>query len=139
MNLSAVLPQVIALANAVREYWERELPKRHPDYPLAKPGEKPLAAPPEEKKLADLLAQLPPDLIYRIGLIMYLGRGDIDSSDLPGYCEALKENFDNPSALASQMTYNAALGEYLQSGVDELKRSGFDLDDLPLAAANAQK
>src|SRR5438874_12481516 len=96
MKLSEAVQRVIALGNAIHEYWETELPKRHPNYPVMNPGEKPLLPPPEEKKLAKLFSSLGDELIYQIGLLMYLGRGDFDVGELADYYKVLKEQF--PSA-----------------------------------------
>jgi hypothetical protein len=139
MKLSEAAAEVVKLANTVREYWERELPKRHPDYPVMKPGEKPLPPPPEEKRLADVLEKLPDDLVFQLGLITYLGRGDFDVSDLAANYESLKENFESPNALASQLTDKAPLGEYLENGLSELKRHGIDVDKLPLQTVSVAK
>jgi hypothetical protein len=38
MKLSETARDVIALADAIRDYWAAELPKRHPNYPLVNPG-----------------------------------------------------------------------------------------------------
>ena len=67
MKLSEAAERVIGLAKVIREYWETELPKRHPGYPVMNPGEQPLPPPPEEKKLAKLFASLPEDMVYQIG------------------------------------------------------------------------
>src|SRR2546425_3253607 len=92
MKLSEAVEKVIGLAKVIRDYWETELPKQHPDYPVMNPGEQPLPPPPEEKKLAKLFASLPDDMIYQIGLLMYLGRGDFDVRELADSYKALKEN-----------------------------------------------
>src|SRR5713226_10279078 len=82
MKLSEAVEKVIGLAKDIREYWETELPKRHPDYPVMNPGEEELPPPPEEKKLAKLFASLPKDMVYQIGLLINLGRGDFDVREL---------------------------------------------------------
>jgi len=55
MKLSETANEVIAFAEAVRNYWDTELPKRHPDYPFVHPGEDSGPPPPEEKKLQEAL------------------------------------------------------------------------------------
>jgi hypothetical protein len=59
MKLSDTARKVIALAEAIHDYWEAELPKRYPDYPYVHEGEEDGPPPPEEKKLKRLLARLP--------------------------------------------------------------------------------
>jgi Protein of unknown function (DUF3775) len=139
MKLSQAVEKVIALARAIREYWETELPKRHPDYPVVRPGEKPLPPPAQEKQLTKLLATLPKEFVYQIGLLMYLGRGDFDASELEEQYDTLKENFDNTAALASQLTQKAPLADYLQDGLAELKKHGLDVDSLPLKTTKARR
>src|SRR5258708_872080 len=122
MKLSEAAERVIGLAKVIREYWETELPKRHPGYPVMNPGEQPLPPPPEEKKLAKLFASLPEDMVYQIGLLMYLGRGDFDVHELADYYKTLKENFDSATALASRLIDKAPLADYLQDGLAELQK-----------------
>src|SRR5438094_974080 len=62
MKLSEVAEQVIRLGRAANDYWETELPKRHPDYPLVRPGEDSGPPPPEEAELRTLLNKLPEDM-----------------------------------------------------------------------------
>jgi hypothetical protein len=139
MKLSEAVMKVIGLAKVIREYWETELPKRHPDYPVMNPGEQPLPPPPEEKKLAKLFASLPEDMVYQIGLLMYLGRGDFEVREIADYYNALKENFDSATALASQLTDKAPLADYLQDGLAELTKQAINVDSLPLKPAKARK
>ena len=139
MKLSEAVEKVIGLAKDIREYWEAELPKRHPDYPVMNPGEEELPPPPEEKKLAKLFAGLPEDMVYQIGLLMYLGRGDFDVHELADYYKTLKENFDSAAALASQLTGKATLADYLQDGLAELEKHNIDVDGLPLKPTKARK
>jgi hypothetical protein len=139
MKLSEAVSKVIALARVIRTYWETELPRRHPDYPIVNPGEQPLAPPPEEKKLAKLFAGLPEDMVYQIGLLMYLGRGDFDIRELADHYKTVKENFDSPTALASQLIDKAPLADYLQDGLSELEKHNIDMDNLPLKPTKARK
>ena len=39
MKLSELVRQVIRLGDASRAYWDRELPKHHPHYPVIRAGE----------------------------------------------------------------------------------------------------
>lgn len=139
MKLSEAVKKVIRLAKVIREYWETELPKRHPDYPVMSPGEQPLPPPPEEEELAKLFANLPEDLVYQIGLLMYLGRGDLDVRELADYYKSLKESFASATALAAQLTGKATLADYLSDGLAELKKHGLDVDRLPLKPARLRR
>ena len=130
MKLSETAKAVITLADAIQSHWDTELPKRHPDYPLVHSGEDSGPPPPEQEKLKDLLANLPDDDVYKLALIMYLGRGQFGTDDLEGSFEALKKTLGNPDSAASQMTEKAPLADYLTDGLAELKKSGIDVDHL---------
>lgn len=138
MKLSEAANEVIALAETIRNYWDTELPKRHPDYPFIHPGEDSGSPPPEEQKLKDLLARLPEDTVYKLALIMYLGRGDFGAADLAGRYEGLKKTFGKPDWIASQMMGKASLADYLLDGLDELKKSGIDVDHLSFSSVNSR-
>jgi Protein of unknown function (DUF3775) len=139
MKLSEALAKVIGLAKVIREYWETELPKRHPDYPFTNPGEQPVPPPPEVKKLAKLFASLPDEMVYQIGLLMDLGRGYFNVYELADSYKTLKEDFDSATDLASLLIDKATLAAYLQDGVAELEKHHIDVDKLPLKPARVRK
>jgi hypothetical protein len=107
--------------------------------PMMTPGEQPLPPPPEEKKLAKLLSSLPEDLLYQIGLLMYLGRGDFSVQELADYYKTLKENFDSATALALQLRDKAPLTDYLRDGLAELEKHHIDVDQLSLKPAKTRR
>jgi hypothetical protein len=137
MQLSKAAHKVIALATAIREYWETELPKRHPDYPLVRAGEDSGPPPPQEKELKDFLAGLPGDQVYKLLLIMYLGRGDFGTEDLSGSYKYLKDTFGRPAWAISQMMEKAPLAEYVTDGLAVLQKTGLDPDNLALTSARS--
>ncbi len=134
MKFSETVAEVIALATAIRNYWDTELPKRHPNYPIVSPGEDSGPPPPEEKKLRNLLASLPPDEIYKLALLMYLGRGDFGTDDLAGHYETLKRRLARPEGVVTQLIGKAPLADYLGDGLAELKKNGIDVDHLALTS-----
>ncbi|WP_161967146.1 DUF3775 domain-containing protein [Fimbriiglobus ruber] len=85
--------------------------------------------------LRNFLRSLSSESIYRLLLVMYLGRGDFGADDLPGSYVALKETFGKPEWAASQMMEKAPLAEYLSDGLLELARHRIPVDDLPLEDA----
>ncbi len=137
MKIEAAATRVLALAKAIRAYWATELPKRHPKYPLVDPDADSGPPPSEEKELRQFLKRLSADTVYKLALIMYLGRGDFDTSDLPSEYQAIKENFDSPASLISQMMEKAPLADYLEDGIAILSSQSIDLDKLDLATAGA--
>ncbi len=132
MNLSDAANKVIALASEIRKYYDAELPKWYPDYPLISPAQAGPPQPDETRELRAFLRSLPPATIYRLVLLMYLGRGDFGTDDLAGSYEALKQTFGKPEWAASQMMGKTPLAEYLSDGLLELKRHRIPVNDLPL-------
>lgn len=137
MKLSETAREVIALAEAIHDYWDTELPKRHPNYPFVNPGEDSGPPPPEEMKLKALLARLPEDVVYKLALIMDLGRGAFGTEDLAGHYEALKATLGKPEWAASQMAETVPLADYLTNGLDALNKHGIDVDQLAFTPANS--
>ena len=136
MKLAETAKKVVALAEAIRKYWDRELPKRHPAYPLVNPGEDDGPPPPEEKKLKDFLARLPEDEVYKIALILHLGRRDFGTAELARRYTAMKERFGEPEWAAARMI-KAAYADYLSEGLAKLKKAGIDPDHLPLTSVGS--
>ncbi|HEV7223076.1 MAG TPA: DUF3775 domain-containing protein [Pirellulales bacterium] len=139
MNLSEIAKHAIGLAETIQTYWAVELPKRHREYPIVHKGESSGPSPPEEKELSDFLSNLPGDLVYKLILIMYLGRGDFDARELPEQYEAMKETFKTPEAATSQLLGNAPLAEYLSDGLAELAKNGIDVDNMTLDIARSRR
>ncbi len=137
MKLSDAIERVARLADAIRSYRDTELPKRHPRYPLVQTGEDSGPPAPEEEKLKNLLAELPDDVLYKLTLIMYVGRGDFGTEDLAAGFEHVKEAFPEPEYAASQLSEKASLADYLTEGLAELRRNGIDVDDLTFALARS--
>lgn len=136
MKLSETAAEVIALANAIRDYWDIELPKRHPNYPLVSPGEDSGPPPAEQQKLKKLLASLPEQDVYKLALLMYLGRGDFGTDDLAGQYEALKKKLAKPDWAITQLMGKGPLADYLSDGLAELEKHGIDVDDLAFTSVN---
>lgn len=139
MALSETLRQAIPLAEAVRDYWDEELPKRHPRYPIVGPGEDSGPPPPEERELDALLSGLPDEDIYKALLVTYIGRGEFGTAGLADEYEALKSSFGESERAAPQMILKDALADWLSDGLAELARRGIDIDHLPLASARPVK
>jgi hypothetical protein len=137
MKFSETTKEVISLAEAIRSYWDAELPKHHPDYPWIHSGEDSGPAPPEEKKLMDLLDKLSEADIYKLITIMYLGRGDFGTDNLTESYEQMRSTFESPAIAASQMMGKGPLADYLADGLAELKKNGIDVDQFMSYAINS--
>jgi hypothetical protein len=139
MKLSEAAARVIALSGKVREYYDAELPKWYPDYPVIDPAQEGPPPPKEEQELRNFLRSLPAETIYRLVLVMRLGREDFGVDDLPGRYEALKKTFATPEWAVSLMMGKAPLAADLSDGLLELQRHRIPVDDLPLETPQKAK
>jgi hypothetical protein len=137
MKLSEVVREVIRLGDASRAYWDRELPKHHPHYPVIRTGEDSGPAPPEDAQLESLLKDLPEDQLYALILLTYVGRGDFSADHLLSAYKTIKENFPNKDLVIAQITGKMALAEYLADAIDELQNRHIDLDGLKFTSTAA--
>jgi hypothetical protein len=138
MKLSAILKKVIGLSEAIRDYWETELPKAHPDYPIVRPGDKTVPPPPEEQQLRDFLTSLPEDVLEKLIVIVLNWRG-FGTTDLADDYRTMKERYDGPEELVSVLVDEVALGDDLIDGLAELKKKKIDVDKLSWPPVKAKK
>ena len=136
MKFSESLDAVIALAETIRDYWDVELPKRHPDYPWVHPGEDSGPPPPEEKILTDFLLGLPEEDVYKIALVLCVAQGRFGTGDLAGHYEELKGMFGEPEEAVTLLVADASLADYLTEGLAELKKDRIDVDQLAFLSVN---
>jgi Protein of unknown function (DUF3775) len=137
MKLSETANEVMALANAIQEYWNTELPKRHPNYPLVRPGDEDGPPPPQQKELEHLLASLPEDVLYQLAFLVYLGKGYFVAKDLASHYEEVKQRVGTPEEAVSELADTASLGDSLEFGLEKLKRQSIDVDHLTFALASS--
>ena len=130
MKLSEAVREIIRLGDASRAYWDRELPKHHPDYPKIRAGEDSGPPPPEDAEIQALLKSLPEDQLYALILLIYVGRGDFSADQLlPGY-QTMKETFPSKELAIAQMMGKRTLAEYLTDAMEEIQKRHIDLDSL---------
>jgi len=132
MKFSQTVNKVLALSQAIRDYWSVELPKRHPNYPFVNEGDEDGPPPPEQKKLTKLLASLSEDDIYKIALITRYSRGYSGKKCPTDYLEEVKQWYETPEEAALLMAESPALAGELSYGLEELKTAGYDVDYLTL-------
>jgi hypothetical protein len=138
MKLTETVDKVIQLGQKIRAYYELELPKWHPKYPLVGPGEEGPPPPAEEAELRQFLATLPPETIHQLILLMYLGREDFGADDLAGYYEELRGTLE-PKEAVGQMLHSAPLADYLADGLEVLRQHNIDVDNMLRKQAAAPK
>lgn len=139
MRLSETTNKVIHLARIIREYYDTESPKYHPNYPTIHLSEEGPPPPREKEELIELLRSLPPEMVYQLILIMYLGRGDYGVDEMASQYEALQETFIKPDWAITQMVEKAPLADYLTDGLSELAQHQISVDDLPLGNREAAR
>jgi hypothetical protein len=137
MKLSEVVQEVIRLGDASRAYWDRELPKHHPHYPLIGAGEESPPPPPEDVQIHALLMSLPDDQLYALLLLTYVGRGDFSADHLPSAYQSMKEAFPSADLAIAQMSEMNTLAEYLTDAMEAIQKRHIDLDNLKLASSVA--
>lgn len=130
MKLSEVAGHVIELASAVRDYWDVELPKRHPDYPLVRPGDGDGPPPPEAAELRDFLSRLEQEQLYQLGLVMCAGQRRSATGGLAREYEAVKDRLGGREEAVDTISANTLLAEDLADGLAELSRRGVGVDSL---------
>jgi len=137
MKLSEVVPEIIALAQATSNYWERELPKRYKNYPRMEEGEEDGPPPPEQVKLKELLATLPAEWLYALLAVADLGSRGLRVAEFASYHKRLLREWP-PPALVNGLANRAALAEDLADGLDKLSAQGLDIDmaTAPLVTAS---
>ncbi len=122
--------RIIELANAIQAYWDRELPKAHPEYPLVHEGETSPPEPAEQKALQAFVNSLPEGQLHKALLTVRVGRADISVDNIiDGYAQ-LKQEFPDKDSAINRILDTTALGDYLSDGVERLKRESIDIDSV---------
>jgi hypothetical protein len=139
MKLSQAAKKTISLAAKIHAYYETELPKWFPQYPIITSEEEGPPPPPEEKALRKFLLELPADLLYQLILIIYLGREEFGVDRLADTYAALKQSTAEPKWAVTEMVETASLADYLSDGLERLQAHGIDVDHLPLQGGAVAK
>jgi hypothetical protein len=140
MKLATIVNKAVSLSEAIFQYWDRELRKRYPHYPLVYPGEEENDGPPppQQKKLRELLASLPEEMLYKLALIKDVGTGLAKANDLQRGYETLREVWTNPAQLI-EMLLERPLYYDLPDGLERLKNQGIDPEKMDFTRARAEK
>jgi hypothetical protein len=84
----------------------------------------------EEVDILRFLESLPPQMVYMLTAVMYLGRGDFDTMNLVDNYHIMGERFGNPKWAARQMADKLSLPQYLKEGGRKLADAQVDLDEI---------
>jgi hypothetical protein len=134
VKLSEAVREVIRLGDASRAYWDRELPRRHPHYPIIRAGEDSGPPPPEDAQIQALLESLPEDQLYALILLTYVGRGDFSADHLLPAYQTMKEMFPSRDMAIAQIIGFKTLAEYLTDALEEIHKRRIDLDSLKFSS-----
>ena len=132
MTAMEAVEKALPLARAIQTYWDVELPKRHPRYPyMESPDADDGPPPPETQELRELLESLSDETLYKVGLVMFLGRRSIRPENLAAGHQELVEEYER-DFLSEWILSDYHLAEYLEDALEMLTARGVDLDRLDL-------
>jgi len=132
MKLSEAATKSIELSAKVLEYYERELPKFHPNYPLINPEDSEPTPPPEEAELREFLDSLSPELVYQLHLIMDLGCYLYKVSEIEEHYKEFLSTFPRTEWAIQLLSGYPSLAANLRDGIEILHEAGLEINALPL-------
>ncbi len=132
MKLSKSLPEILRLARGIQTYWEQELPKRHPNYPIVNAGEDSGPPPPETAQLEALLEKYTDEQVYALVFLVYVGLGSFHANDSERGFNKLHEAFPHKAEAVSLLLNENPLADILEDGISLLEQEGLDIDSLYL-------
>ena len=135
MPFSDTVHRAIELADATRNYWDAELPKRHPAYPIVHPGEDSGPPPPEEVELESLLRSLSLEDLHKLLALVEIGQMTLKPSEFESRARALLREEPDFDWIIQQLMANVPLAAQLTDGLNELTARGIDIDNMEKAAA----
>jgi hypothetical protein len=132
-----IIRELIRLGERSHAYWDQQLPRRHPKYPLIQPGEDSGPPPPEDAEIQQLLNTLPERDLYILLTLMYVGRGDFDLHHFKSGYRKMKDSFPSRDLVIDQMTGTQVLSEYLADALEEIEQSHLNVDSPSFEASVA--
>jgi hypothetical protein len=140
MTLSKAAERVIELSGQIRDYYDTELPKRYPNYPLIDGEEEDVPPPPQEAELESFLNSLPDELVFQLRLLTRIAWDTVPVTRLAETYHELKEDLGETSeAVSWLMTFHGTLAGQLSDGLEILRRNRINPDKLPLKRARTRK
>lgn len=124
MKLSEKLPEIIALAKAADDHWQREFDKlgtfpSEEDDPLL----------PERVRLKELLSSLSQEQLFAIVTIAYLGQGPKRVEEIDAYRRRMVERWAG-ARLPDILVDTATLADELTDGLEKLAAKGIQIDSV---------
>lgn len=138
MKLSEAIRKVIDLGRKIEQYYDTELPKYHPNYPLVTLEEPEPPPPPQEKELRDLLATLSHEMTCQLLLLANLGRMYFGTEELASRFEELHGAYSQSEAARDLMAV-APLADILLDALAELHKHKINVDRLSLKKVASRK
>ncbi len=135
MKFSEVVERVVNLSATINAYWDTELHKLHPRYPLIDDPDIPdPPPPPQAEEMRQLLRARPAEEVRKLMAIYRLGVGYFRPGEFPG--PARPDGLPEPTTdgIIDELA-SGDLSEFLLVGVHELRATGIDLNALEPVAA----
>ena len=136
MTFSEVVARVTELSAAINAYWDAELRKLHPRYPIVNPDIPDPPPPPQAEELRRFLRARPAGEVHK--LLALSAAGEYLSA--PEFIRRLGDYNTNPPDVndgIEELVGMPALEEYLPEGVRRLTVAGIKLDAAEMSAVSA--
>jgi hypothetical protein len=127
MKFSEVVARVIDLATTINNYWETELPKQHPKYPLVDPNVPDPPPPPQEEELRQFLLSRPADEVYKLRALADVGSGVPATEFEKRWRRFMKDRPDARWEIEHLVRY-PPLADGLIDGLAEMSVQNIDVD-----------
>ncbi len=128
MKLSEDLPQIIRLAEAIQDYWEAELPKRHPNYPFIQEGADDGPPPPELAELGILLETLSEEQLYSLLTLQSIGQSPTRINKVEATFQKMHTYFPTSEQAIKALLLMPMVGQFLRKGQALIEKIGLDVD-----------
>ena len=137
MKLSRVVGELIRLGDASHAYWDHELPKHHPHYPVVRAGEASVPPPPEDARFKRCSAALRTISSTPSHSLRTWARATFSADHLQTAFQTMKETLPNKELAIAQIMAEKSLAEYLTDAMEEIRNREIDLDHLEFAGSCA--
>lgn len=128
MNFLDTVHRVIDLARRTREYYDAELPKFHPDYPLVHESESEPPPPPTEAELREFLGTLPDDTLHRLIALGRVAWGKMIGNDFQALVDHQKRTYADRSQAIDHLMNKGGLEGELEDGLEDAATRGAVLE-----------
>jgi hypothetical protein len=130
MKLSEVIHELRQLGQARTHYWETELPKIYPRYPLIYPGEPEEVPGPDEIRMRQFAQSLPIDVLNMLEVLVDLMWRKIEPADIGSRFREYQQRYTDHSYAVNRLMRHGMLELDLEDSLEILADHGIDVDSL---------